>query len=87
MSKVKASVAMVAGKKLHCRNWQIEGAYRMLHNVLDPEVAKDHEHLIIYGGTGKAARSWACFEAITQTLRELQPNENHLQDEGVDERR
>jgi urocanate hydratase len=80
--KFKPSAASVAGKKLHCKNWQIEGAYRMLHNVMDPEVAKDPEHLIIYGGTGKAARSWECFEAITQTLLELEPNETLLIQSG-----
>ena len=70
------------GKELHCRNWQIEGAYRMLHNVLDPEVAKDPENLIVYGGTGKAARSWECFDKITQTLREMKPNETLLIQSG-----
>jgi len=80
--KFKPSAAAVAGKKLHCANWQIEGAYRMLHNVLDPEVAKDPENLIVYGGTGKAARSWECFEKITQTLEELKPNETLLIQSG-----
>ncbi len=82
MLKFKPSAAAVAGKKLHCANWQIEGAYRMLHNVLDPEVAKDPENLIVYGGTGKAARSWECFEKITQTLEELKPNETLLIQSG-----
>jgi len=54
----------------------------MLHNVMDPEVAKDPEHLIIYGGTGKAARSWECFEKIVQTLQELEPNETLLIQSG-----
>jgi urocanate hydratase len=54
----------------------------MLHNVLDPEVAKDPDNLIVYGGTGKAARSWECFEKITETLRELQPNETLLIQSG-----
>ncbi len=82
MLKFKPSAAAVAGKKLHCKNWQIEGAYRMLHNVLDPEVAKDPDNLIIYGGTGKAARSWECFEKITQTLQELEANETLLIQSG-----
>ena len=82
MLKLKPSAAAVAGKQLHCRNWQIEGAYRMLHNVLDPEVAKDPDNLIIYGGTGKAARSWECFEKIVQALQELQPNETLLIQSG-----
>jgi len=80
--KFKPSAAAVAGKQLHCRNWQIEGAYRMLHNVLDPEVAKDPDNLIIYGGTGKAARSWECFEKIVQALQELQPDETLLIQSG-----
>ncbi len=82
MLKLKPSVAAVAGTKLHCKNWQIEGPYRMIHNVLDPEVAKDPDNLIVYGGTGKAARSWECFEAITQTLKDLQPNETLLIQSG-----
>ncbi len=80
--KTKPSVAAIAGKTLHCKNWQIEGAYRMLHNVLDPEVAKDPDNLIVYGGTGKAARSWECFEKITATLQNLQPNETLLIQSG-----
>ncbi|HXY82805.1 MAG TPA: urocanate hydratase [Candidatus Saccharimonadales bacterium] len=82
MLETKPSVASVTGKTLHCKNWQIEGAYRMLHNVLDPEVAKDPEDLIVYGGTGKAARNWECFEKITETLRNLQPNETLLVQSG-----
>jgi urocanate hydratase len=80
--KTKPTVASVAGKSLHCKNWQIEGAYRMLHNVLDPEVAKDPENLIVYGGTGKAARNWDCFEKIVLTLQELEPNETLLIQSG-----
>jgi urocanate hydratase len=80
--KFKPSAAAVAGKKLHCKNWQIEGPYRMLHSILDPEVAKDPDNLIIYGGTGKAARSWECFEKITETLQTLEPNETLLIQSG-----
>jgi urocanate hydratase len=54
----------------------------MIHHVLDPEVAKDPDNLIIYGGTGKAARSWECFEQITQTLTELETNETLLIQSG-----
>ena len=82
MQKFKPSAAVVAGKKLHCKNWQIEGPYRMLHSILDPEVAKDPDNLIIYGGTGKAARSWECFEKITETLEALEPNETLLIQSG-----
>jgi len=54
----------------------------MLHSILDPEVAKDPDNLIIYGGTGKAARSWECFEKITETLQTLEPNETLLIQSG-----
>jgi urocanate hydratase len=80
--KLKPSVADVTGPSLHCKNWQIEGPYRMIHNVLDPNVAKDPEKLIVYGGTGKAARSWECFEKITETLQGLEPNETLLIQSG-----
>jgi urocanate hydratase len=79
---LKPSVAAVAGKKLHCRNWQIEGAYRMFHNVLDPEVAKDPERLIVYGGTGRAARSWECVDRIIRSLQELEPTQTLLIQSG-----
>ncbi|UCH32652.1 MAG: urocanate hydratase [Candidatus Bathyarchaeota archaeon] len=72
----------ITGKELHCKNWQIEGIYRMLHHVLDPEVAKDPDHLIVYGGTGKAARNWSCFEQIVQTLEQLEPDETMLIQSG-----
>ena len=79
---LKPSVAAVAGKKLHCKNWQIEGAYRMFHNVLDPEVAKDPERLIVYGGTGRAARSWECVDKIIRSLQELEPTQTLLIQSG-----
>ena len=49
------------GPRLSCRNWQIEAAYRMLQNNLDPEVAENPDALVVYGGIGKAARNWDCF--------------------------
>jgi urocanate hydratase len=64
-------VPLITGPTLHCKNWQIEGALRMLHNVLNPDVAKDPEDLIVYGGTGRAARSWKALETIDKSLREL----------------
>jgi urocanate hydratase len=78
----KRTVNCVTGSELHCANWQIEGIYRMLHHVLDPEVAKDSAQLIVYGGTGKAARSWACFDRIVETLERLQPDETLLIQSG-----
>ncbi|MDH5451303.1 MAG: urocanate hydratase [Candidatus Bathyarchaeota archaeon] len=72
----------ITGSELHCKNWQIEGILRMLHNVVDPEVAKDPENLIVYGGTGKAARNWKCFNKIVRTLTELEPDETLLIQSG-----
>ncbi len=70
------------GTQLTCRNWQIEAAYRMIQNNLDPEVAFDPDHLIVYGGRGKAARNWACFDAILDSLRRLEPDETLLVQSG-----
>lgn len=70
------------GTKLSCRNWHTEAAMRMLMNNLDPEVAKDPMNLIVYGGTGKAARSWEAFEAIVRTLQELEEDETLLIQSG-----
>jgi len=70
------------GTELSCRNWQIEAAYRMLYNNLDPEVAERPEDLVVYGGAGKAARNWACFEAICRTLRQMGEDETLLIQSG-----
>jgi len=72
----------LSGSELHCKNWQIEGILRMLYNMVDPEVAKDPENLIVYGGTGKAARNWDCFHAIVDTLQNLEPDETMLVQSG-----
>ncbi len=78
----KKAVKCITGHELHCKDWQIEGILRMLYNVVDPEVAKDPERLIVYGGTGKAARDWECFEKIVETLLKLEPNETMLIQSG-----
>jgi urocanate hydratase len=70
------------GTTITCKNWLIEAAYRMIQNNLDPQVAGDPEHLIVYGGRGKAARNWDCFEAILASLRELNPDETLLVQSG-----
>src|SRR3954467_12272691 len=70
------------GAKLTCRNWEIEAAYRMLQNNLDPEVAEKPSELIVYGGIGKAARNWECFDAICAALRTLGPTETLLVQSG-----
>ncbi len=70
------------GTKLTCKSWQTEAAMRMLMNNLDPEVAKDPDNLIVYGGTGKAARNWEAFDAIIATLKELEDDETLLIQSG-----
>ena len=70
------------GSTLTCANWQIEAAYRMLQNNLDPEVAENPDELVVYGGIGKAARNWACFDAILDSLRKLKEDETLLVQSG-----
>jgi urocanate hydratase len=65
-----------------CKSWQTEAAYRMIQNNLDPEVAERPEDLVVYGGRGQAARNWACFEAILETLRTLEDDETLLVQSG-----
>ena len=70
------------GSALSCRGWQQEAALRMLMNNLDPEVAERPDDLVVYGGTGRAARSWAAFDAIVDTLRRLADDETLLVQSG-----
>ena len=70
------------GTQLTCKNWLIEAAYRMIQNNLDPEVAFDPDNLIVYGGRGRAARNWPAFEAILDSLRQLEPDETLLVQSG-----
>src|ERR1700710_94486 len=70
------------GLELSCRGWQQEAALRMLMNNLDPEVAEDPDRLVVYGGTGRAARSWEAFDAIVATLRRLENDETLLVQSG-----
>lgn len=70
------------GTKLSCKGWQQEAAFRMLQNNLDPEVAGDPEHLIVYGGRGRAARNWEAFDAILAALMELENDETLLIQSG-----
>ncbi|HMA09569.1 MAG TPA: urocanate hydratase, partial [Ramlibacter sp.] len=70
------------GPALSCANWQIEAAYRMIQNNLDREVAENPDALVVYGGIGKAARNWACFDAILDSLRKLKPDETLLVQSG-----
>ncbi|HET8646072.1 MAG TPA: urocanate hydratase, partial [Vicinamibacteria bacterium] len=70
------------GAQLSCKNWLIEAAYRMIQNNLDPEVAENPDALVVYGGIGKAARNWDCFEAILASLKNLEPDESLLVQSG-----
>lgn len=70
------------GTQLHCKGWQQEAALRMLMNNLDPEVAEKPDELIVYGGSGKAARNWACFDAIVDALTQLENDETLLIQSG-----
>jgi len=70
------------GTELTCKGWQQEAALRMLMNNLDPDVAEKPEDLIVYGGSGKAARNWEAFDAIVRTLRELEADETMLVQSG-----
>lgn len=70
------------GSQLTCKNWQIEAAYRMIQNNLDPAVAEHPEKLIVYGGLGKAARNWDSLEAILDSLQHMNPDETLLVQSG-----
>ena len=70
------------GTELSCKNWLTEAAFRMLQNNLDPEVAEDPKNLVVYGGIGRAARDWACFDQILASLKELNDDETLLVQSG-----
>src|SRR5512142_2218516 len=70
------------GNTLACRSWLTEAAFRMLQNNLDPEVAEKPSELVVYGGIGRAARNWECFDAILRSLRELGDEETLLIQSG-----
>ncbi|SFP08802.1 urocanate hydratase [Amycolatopsis arida] len=76
------TVRAARGGTLAARSWQTEAALRMLHNNLDPEVAERPEDLVVYGGTGRAARDWASFDAITRCLTTLDEDETLLVQSG-----
>src|SRR5690606_23378537 len=70
------------GAELSCKGWVQEAAMRMLMNNLDPSVAEDPDNLVVYGGTGRAARSWEAYEAIIRALQQLENNETLLIQSG-----
>ena len=74
--------ACPTGRAMTCKGWQQEAALRMIHNNLDPEVAENPDQLIVYGGTGRAARSWEAFHAIVRALRTLENDETLLVQSG-----
>ncbi len=79
---VARTIRAPRGTSLTCRNWQIEAAYRMIQNNLDPEVAERPQDLVVYGGRGQAARSWEAFDAILESLRTLEEDETLLVQSG-----
>ncbi len=70
------------GTTLTCKNWQIEAAYRMIQHNLHPDNAENPDELIVYGGTGRAARSWEAFDTILRMLKDLEPDETLLVQSG-----
>ena len=82
MSHEPRVVRAPRGTKLNAKSWATEAPLRMLMNNLDPEVAERPEDLVVYGGTGKAARSWEAFDAIVETLKDLEENETLLIQSG-----
>ncbi len=70
------------GTELSCKSWLTEAAYRMIQNNLDAEVAENPKHLVVYGGIGRAARNWACYDQILASLRELEDDQTLLIQSG-----
>lgn len=79
---MKREIRAPRGTTLNTKGWHQEAALRMLMNNLDPEVAEKPEELVVYGGTGKAARNWEAFDAIVRTLKELENDETLLVQSG-----
>ncbi len=82
MTETTTEIRAPRGTALTCKGWHQEAAMRMLMNNLDPDVAERPEDLIVYGGTGHAARNWECFHAIVHALRELENDETLLVQSG-----
>jgi urocanate hydratase len=76
------SIRAPRGSQLHCKSWLTEAAYRMLQNNLDAEVAENPQRLVVYGGIGRAARDWACYDQILASLRELEDDQTLLIQSG-----
>src|ERR1700704_48535 len=82
LTQAPASIRAPRGNSITCKSWQQEAAMRMLMNNLDQEVAERPQDLIVYGGTGKAARSWEAFDQIVRALRRLEGDETLLVQSG-----
>ncbi|MAV58856.1 MAG: urocanate hydratase [Candidatus Marinimicrobia bacterium] len=76
------NISAPTGSTLTCKGWHQEAAYRMIQNNLDPNVAEDPKNLIVYGGIGKAARNWECYNSILKSLKELENDETLLIQSG-----
>src|SRR5260370_29493746 len=76
------SVREPRGAQISCKSWQQEAALRMLMNNLDPDVAERPNDLVVYGGSGRAARSWVAFDALLRSLRSLEHDETLLVQSG-----
>jgi Urocanate hydratase len=79
---MKINIKPPVGNQLICKNWQIEAPFRMIQNNLHPDVAEDPENLVVYGGKGKAARNWDCYNIIIKSLKNLNEDETLLIQSG-----
>src|SRR5580658_3601132 len=82
MSQTPPVIRAPRGREISCKGWHQEAALRMIHNNLDPEVAENPDQLIVYGGTGRAARDWPSFHAIVRSLESLENDETLLVQSG-----
>ncbi len=82
MTGVQVGIKAPRGSKITCKSWQTEAALRMLMNNLDPEVAEKPAELIVYGGSGKAARNWEAYHLLVKCLRNLENDETLLVQSG-----
>ncbi len=81
-SQKQRTIKAATGSQLTCKSWLTEAPLRMLMNNLDPAVAERPDDLVVYGGIGKAARNWECFDAIVAALKELNGDESLLIQSG-----
>jgi len=78
----KQNIHAPTGNQLYCKGWQQEAVFRMIQNNLNPDVAENPEELIVYGGKGKAARNWDCFDSILLSIKNLNDDETLLVQSG-----